>query len=70
MQYLKHVVEDDVLFTNVISKFKPVTLIPEKVKKKAALLLMNFETLILRIDMFAMYPSFEMKNGVLSAQKS
>ena len=31
---------------------------------------MNFETLILRIDMFAMYSSFEMKNGVLSAQKS
>ena len=26
MQYLKHVVEDDVLFTKVISKFKPVTL--------------------------------------------
>ena len=25
MQYLKHVVEDDVLFTKVISKFKPVT---------------------------------------------
>ena len=41
-----------------------------KGKKKAALLLMTFETLILRFDMFAMYPSFEMKNGVLSAQKS
>ena len=27
MQYLKHVVEDDVLFTKVISKFKPVTVI-------------------------------------------
>ena len=27
MQYLKHVVEDDVLFTKVISKFKPVTLL-------------------------------------------
>ena len=26
MQYLKDVVEDDVLFTKVISKFKPVTL--------------------------------------------
>ena len=26
MQYLKHVVEDDVLFTKVILKFKPVTL--------------------------------------------
>ena len=26
MQYLKHMVEDDVLFTKVISKFKPVTL--------------------------------------------
>ena len=25
MQYLKQVVEDDVLFTKVISKFKPVT---------------------------------------------
>ena len=25
MQYLKHVVEDDVLFTKVILKFKPVT---------------------------------------------
>ena len=25
MQYLKHVVEDNVLFTKVISKFKPVT---------------------------------------------
>ena len=25
MQYLKHVVEEDVLFTKVISKFKPVT---------------------------------------------
>ena len=31
---------------------------------------MIFETLILRIDMFAMYPSFEMKNDVLSAQKN
>ena len=27
MQYLKHVVEDDVLFTKVISKFESVTLI-------------------------------------------
>ena len=28
MQYLKHVVEDDVLFTKVISKFKPTTYSP------------------------------------------
>ena len=27
MQYLKHMVEDDVLLTKVISKFKPVTLL-------------------------------------------
>ena len=30
MQYLKHVVEDDVLFTKVISKFKPITFVSFK----------------------------------------
>ena len=31
MQYLKYVVEDDVLFTKVMSKFEPVTLLSANV---------------------------------------
>ena len=45
MQYLKHVVEDDLLFTKVISKFEPVTYSPLLTKHRPQCSEMNNYTI-------------------------
>ena len=67
MQYLKHVVENDVLFTKVISKFEPVTLI-QPLSENCSIEILKKNRLAGEIK-FKLDPSISQNPGGICAHK-